>query len=51
MPSELTLSLHPRIADIPAEDWDACDPTENPFTSHAFLLSMEESGCTGPRTG
>jgi predicted N-acyltransferase len=51
MPSELTLSLHPRIADIPAEEWDACDSTANPFTSHAFLLSLEESGCTGPRTG
>lgn len=51
MPSELTLSLHPRIADIPAAEWDACDATENPFTSHAFLLAMEDSGCTGPRTG
>ncbi|WP_159347677.1 GNAT family N-acetyltransferase [Roseomonas harenae] len=51
MPSELTLSLHPRIADIPAEEWDACNDTGNPFTSHAFLLSLEESGCTGPRTG
>ncbi|MFH5924042.1 GNAT family N-acetyltransferase [Roseomonas xinghualingensis] len=51
MPSELTLSLHPRITDIPAEEWDACDESGNPFTSHAFLLSLEESGCTGPRTG
>ncbi|MFC0385034.1 GNAT family N-acetyltransferase [Muricoccus vinaceus] len=51
MPSELTLSLHSSIADIPPTEWDACDETENPFTSHAFLLSLEESGCTGPRTG
>jgi len=51
MPSELTLSLHSRIADIPAEEWDACDGSGNPFTSHGFLLSLEESGCTGPRTG
>ncbi|WP_338663819.1 GNAT family N-acetyltransferase [Pararoseomonas sp. SCSIO 73927] len=51
MPGELTLSLNARIADIPAADWDACDETGNPFTSHAFLLSLEESGCTGPRTG
>jgi predicted N-acyltransferase len=51
MPAELTLSLHPRIADIPAAEWDACNADANPFTSHAFLLSLEESGCTGPRTG
>jgi len=51
MPAELTLSLHARIADIPAAEWDGCDGTGNPFTSHAFLLALEESGCTGARTG
>ncbi|WP_426958855.1 GNAT family N-acetyltransferase [Muricoccus radiodurans] len=50
MPVELTLSLHANIADIPAAEWDACGDG-HPFTSHAFLLSLEESGCTGARTG
>ena len=45
-----------RIAEIEAEDWDACanpDPaTHNPFLSHAFLKALEDSGCVGDkRTG
>lgn len=45
-----------RIADIPAETWDACaNPdaaTFNPFIAHAFLNALEESGCVGdPHTG
>jgi uncharacterized protein len=45
-----------RIAEIEAEDWDACanpDPaTHNPFLAHAFLKALEDSGCVGDkRTG
>jgi predicted N-acyltransferase len=47
----LSLSLHPRIADIPADDWDACAGSENPFVSHAFLSAMEDSGSANNRTG
>ncbi|GGC53918.1 hypothetical protein GCM10011504_35380 [Siccirubricoccus deserti] len=47
----LTLSLHPRIADIPAAEWDACAGTDNPFVSHAFLLALELSGSAIDRTG
>ena len=47
----LTLSLHPRIADISAADWDACAASSNPFVSHAFLSAMEDSGSAGKRTG
>jgi predicted N-acyltransferase len=46
---------------VAAEEWDACanptrpapglDETYNPFVSHAFLSSLEESGCVGGRTG
>lgn len=50
MDQSLTLSLHPSIAEIPAVEWDGCGDG-NPFTSHAFLLALEESGSTGPRTG
>jgi len=42
-----------RIAEIEAEDWDACanpDPaTHNPFLSHAFLKALEDSGCVGDK--
>ena len=47
----LTLTLHSRIADIAAADWDACAGTGNPFVSHAFLSALEDSGSAGARTG
>ncbi len=50
MDAALTLSLHPAIAEIPAAEWDGCGDG-NPFTSHAFLSALEDSGSTGPRTG
>jgi len=44
-----------RIADgvvsIAAGDWDACAGTGNPFTSHAFLSILEESGSATAATG
>ncbi len=44
-------SIVGRIADVPAEDWNACaNPdlaTSNPFIEHAFLKALEESGCVG----
>ena len=48
---KLTLTLHPRIADIDPAAWDACAGEANPFVSHAFLSAMEDSGSAGPRTG
>jgi predicted N-acyltransferase len=47
---QLTLTLHRAIAEIGAAEWDAC-AGDNPFTSHAFLSALEDSGSTGPRTG
>ena len=47
----ITLTLHARIAEIAAADWDACAGGDNPFVSHAFLSAMEDSGSTGRRTG
>jgi predicted N-acyltransferase len=47
----LTLTLHPRIADIEAADWDACAGAANPFVSHAFLSALEDSGSANARTG
>jgi predicted N-acyltransferase len=51
MTEALTLTLHARIAEIAAEEWDACAGEENPFLSHAFLAALEDSGSAGPRTG
>jgi predicted N-acyltransferase len=47
----LTLTLHPRIADIPAAEWDACAGEGNPFVSHAFLSVLEDSDSASARTG
>ena len=47
----LTLTLHPRIAEIGAAEWDDCAGADNPFVSHAFLSAVEDSGSAGPRTG
>ncbi len=47
----LTLALHTAIAEIPAAEWDACAGSDNPFVSHAFLSTLEDSGSAGARTG
>jgi predicted N-acyltransferase len=39
------------VSHVDALEWDACAGTENPFVSHAFLSSLEESGCVGEGTG
>ncbi len=49
--SALMLTLHARIADIPAPAWDTCAGGDNPFVSHAFLSALEDSGSAGARTG
>jgi predicted N-acyltransferase len=47
----LTLTLHAKIAEVEATEWDACAGSDNPFVSHAFLSAVEDSGSAGPRTG
>ena len=49
--AKLSLSLHTRIDEIGADEWNACAGEGNPFVSHAFLACVEESGSTGKRTG
>ncbi len=39
------------IAGLPADQWDDCAGSANPFVSHAFLSAMEESHSVGPGTG
>ena len=39
------------VAAIPADRWDACAGTGNPFVGHAFLAALEASGSVGARSG
>jgi uncharacterized protein len=51
----LTLRSLASLKEISALDWDACAMAAadnyNPFTSHAFLLAMQESGSATRETG
>ncbi|MEH3122588.1 MAG: GNAT family N-acetyltransferase [Sphingomonas phyllosphaerae] len=49
--TSLTARLVPGVSAIPAEQWDACAGTANPFVGHAFLSALEESGSVGGRSG
>ena len=49
--SQLTLALHPRIAEIGQPAWDACAGDDNPFVSYGFLSALEDSGSVGKRSG
>lgn len=40
-----------RIDRVPAADWDRLAPDDNPFTRHAFLAALEESGSLGAARG
>ena len=50
--NSFVVRLASSIADIPAPDWDACASSHpNPFTSHAFLRALEDSGSATAETG
>ncbi len=52
-----SIRVEPSLTTVAATDWDACvrgadgSGRANPFVSHAFLLALETSGCTGGRSG
>jgi len=48
---DLKISLHRSISEIAPALWDGLRPDDNPFTTHAFLDALEESGCLGEDTG
>jgi predicted N-acyltransferase len=50
-PPPLTLTLHPRIADIGQAAWDGCAGDDNPFVSYGFLSALEDSGSVGKSSG
>ncbi|AUJ65049.1 GNAT family N-acetyltransferase [Aestuarium zhoushanense] len=56
MTDVIEISMRSAIADIPAEDWNACaNPSGgrpiDPFTTHRFLSALELSGSVGRGTG
>jgi uncharacterized protein len=60
MTQSLRIRIAQSLAEIPAAAWDACAAAsgacastkpDNPFVSHAFLLSLEQSRSVGGRTG
>ncbi len=49
--SPIRARIHPRLNEIPREDWNALVPGGNPFLRHEFLSAMEEHGCVGEHFG
>jgi hypothetical protein len=47
----MRVSVATSLADIPADEWDACAGCDNPFVGHAFLSALEESGSAVAETG
>lgn len=53
----IEIRLHQSLSEIPAPAWDACahadavSPARDPFTTHRFLLALEDSGSVGGGTG
>ena len=47
----MTLDVLPAISRVPAADWDALVPADDPFSTHAFLDAMEQSGSAVGETG
>lgn len=39
------------VSEFSAAEWDSLDPQGNPFTSHAFLAALEDSGSVGAASG
>ncbi len=49
--SDLIAEIATCVSDIPAGQWNALNPSGNPFTGHGFLSALEQSGSVGPGTG
>ena len=47
----ITVRLETAIGALPRAEWDALTDGGNPFVSHAFLSSLEDSGSTGGHSG
>jgi len=56
--AEIEITLHSHFAEISAQDWDALASPEaaqgrpiDPFTTHRFLMALEQSGSIGGHSG
>ncbi len=47
----LSVRVVERLAEVPADAWDACAGPDNPFLCHAFLEALEASGSATAKTG
>lgn len=47
----VTVKVVSRIKEVPADAWNACAGSDNPFVSHAFLTVLEESDSADRETG
>ena len=47
----LSVRVVERLAEVPADAWDACAGPDNPFLCHAFLEALEASGSATAETG
>lgn len=47
----LTARVTDRVGSVDRADWDRLAGSDNPFVSHDFLTSLEDSGSVGPATG
>lgn len=46
------LKIIENLTEVPPADWDALLPSDaSPFLKHAFLSTLEETGCVGGNTG
>ena len=57
--TEIEINVLTSVSEVAPEVWDACAAPEaadgavpnDPFTTHRFLLALENSGSVGPGTG
>ena len=47
----VTVKVLSSLGEVPAADWDACAGPENPFVSHTFLKTLEDSSAACGETG
>ena len=48
---ELTVKIAPGVSGFDAAQWNALGGNRNPFVSHEFLSTLEDSGSVGQGTG
>ena len=46
-----TIKVLGAMAEVPAEQWDACAGADDPFARHAFLSALEDSASVTAETG